>query len=217
VLHNDQTTSTAAWMVFERCVHQFLQKEKTITLFPILGRVLTSGPNSGKHIIYDNYKAMRKAKNQTRVNLPKLEEFVIINKSKMEVKFNTYYHPKQRNFPSINSWVLIQPTFLKDPIFIMFQITINKSNHNVKQEGLDFMDQLNIPTNTVRWLVVLTPKGLTPQIGPVKVEYLKSKHRKRKLGAGDVFPADFLVYHYPIVLAPSSDPYSLWGSLCGMN
>jgi len=217
MLHNDRTTSTAAGMVFEHCVHQFLRKEKTIALFPILGRLLKSGPNSGKNVIYDNYKATIKAKKQTWVNLPKLEEFVVIDESKTEVKLNTYYHPKRRNFPSIDSWVLIWPAFSKVPIFIMFQITINKSNHDVKQEGLDFMDRLNIPANAVRWLVVLTPKGLTPQIGPVEAEYLKSKNRKRKLGAGDVFPEDFLVYHYPIDLALSSGPYSLWGSLCGTN
>jgi len=198
------TTFNAAGMVFEHCVHQFLRKKKTITLFPILGRILTKGENSGDGIIYDNYTTTKNAKGQKQVKLPELEEFIIIDESETGVKYGTYYRPKRRNFPSINSWVLIRRGHLKGPVFIMFQITINATEHDVKQEGLDLMDRLDIPQNASRWLVVLTPRGVNPKIGPVMANYLKKK-----------IPANvslnpkvrFRVFHYPIdIFAASPDP-----------
>jgi len=55
------------------------------------------------------------------------------------------------------------------------------------------MDQLDVPQDAVRWLVVVTPKGLTPQIGPIMADYLK------KTVSGTINPnKHFPVFHYPI-------------------
>ena len=212
LLRGDPTTSTAAGMVFEHRVHQFLQKEKTVTLFPILGHALAQRKNTRKGTIYDNYDATESGKHATQIKLPNLKEHVVIDEAKSCVEYNTYYHPKRKNFPSVDSWVLIKQGFLKPPVFIMFQITINATVHDVKQEGLDLMDKLDIPEGALRWLVVLTPKEARPQIGPVTAEYLKTKEiaqknkdaglsskRKKKTGGAAPNPNMlFPVFHYPV-------------------
>jgi len=71
-LHHNPTTSTAAGMVFKYRAHQFLQKKKTITLFPILSHTSTSG-----NITFDSHKAMKNTKKQKQVNLPNLEDVMI--------------------------------------------------------------------------------------------------------------------------------------------
>jgi len=115
ILRGDPTTSTAAGVVFEHWAHQFLWKQGLITLFPIYGRFYTQGKKSNNAILYDNHQATNKKK----VNMPNLEEYVVINKTQREVKYGTYYHPKHRSFPTVDSWVLIQQGLRKPPIFIV--------------------------------------------------------------------------------------------------
>ena len=192
ILHGDPTTSTAAGMIFELRAHQFLRREKTITLFPILGRIVTNGKYS---IVYDNYEATKNAKDQKQVRMPNLEEYIIVDETDMHVEYDTYYHPKRRNFPSIDSWVLVRPGPGQPPIFIMFQITTNARTRDVKQEGLDIMYRLDIPGNALRWLVVLTPKEVCPNIGSVMTEYLLER-----IPAVDTVDVNVLfpIFHYPI-------------------
>jgi hypothetical protein len=65
------------------------------------------------------------------------------------------------NFPSIDSWVLIQPDPPKSSILHSFQITINVEKHDAEGRDLNLVDKLatNAPM-TPRYLVIITPTGV---------------------------------------------------------
>jgi len=163
--------------------------------------------------VYNGYEATDSGTDGVPINLPDLKEYVVIDEADKRVEYNTYYRPRHKNFPAIDSWVLIRPDPKKPPIFIMFQITITTSTHDVKQEGLDRMDQLQVPKDALRWLVIFTPKEAQPRIGPVMKSYVKKREaeikaaqngssntRKRKREAPTAAPRDTAsgVFHYPI-------------------
>jgi len=189
LLRGNPISATAAGMVFEHRAHPFLRQQTTIDIFPILGRVTTK---HGKNAYYDDYTATNNDTDKTRVDLPPLEEHHFIDKIPTHLKYNTYYRPKRTNFPSVDSWILIQPDPKEPPIFIMFQITINASSHGVNVKGLELIDTLPTPVGTRRCLVVLTPSDVTPEIGPVPVDYLRRKFPQLDLDR------DFPVFHYPV-------------------
>ena len=199
-LCSNPTTSAATGMIFKYRAHQFLQKKKTINLFPILGRLnpsyIPSYPPylyySQAPIIYDDYKATNSRKDKKQVNLPNLEEHIIIDKTEAHIKYNTYYRPEHSNSNSIDSWVLIQQGLWKPPIFIMFQITTDVGKCELTQASLDIIDQLDIPKDALRWLVVFSPKEVHPEIGPKMVDYLK-KSVDIPLNSVHI-----PVFHYPI-------------------
>jgi len=195
ILRGDPTTSTATGMVFEHWAHQFLRKQKTMDLYPILGRLYNRGKKADAAIIYDDYHATKSGDDRKRINIQDLEEYVVIDETETAVEYNTYYHPKRTNFPTVDSWIVVRPHLSKFPIFMMFQITINTSSHDVNQAGLDIMDGLDVPKDALKWLVVVTPKELSPQIGPVETDYLKKKLPARARVNPDVH---FPVFHYPI-------------------
>jgi len=193
LLRGGSSSAAAAGKLFETLVHHHLLKQKTITLFPILGYTYKRGKNAGNGIIYGDYNATKNKADQKQINMPNLEEFLVIDETDKGVKLNTYYRPRRANFPSIDSWVLIRPDTEKPHIFIMFQITVSTDVHDLKQEGLDLMDQLVIPGDALRWLVVVTPMEGSPRIGPVMADYLK---KKKPAGAPFDINADFPVFHY---------------------
>ena len=117
MLKNEQARSTAAGVVFEYRVHQFLQEGRTINLFPILSHFTTQGEN----IIYDNYTARDNKADGKQLTLSKPKSLVFTNETGAALEVNTYYHPRGVNLPAFNSWLLLQPTPEKSPILLTFQ------------------------------------------------------------------------------------------------
>jgi hypothetical protein len=104
-LRSEPTTSTAASMVFEHRVHQFLQEKRVIDLFPILGHISTQG----KNVVYDDYTATGNEACRNRVALPVLKEVIFTDKTGTTLEVNTYYCVRSVKFPAIGSWLLAQP------------------------------------------------------------------------------------------------------------
>jgi len=189
-LHSTWTTPADAGVtVFEHWVHQFLLKSRVIDLFPIIGRLSPTG----KDFIHDDYTATRGNKVGMRVALRDLKEHIIIDEIGTRLEFNTYYRPRNTNFPVIDSWVLIQPNPQEPPIFLAFQIITDVGSHDAKRRGLDKMDELGIPEDAQRYLVVLTPTGARPKI-TVPMDCLKTKLPGATHDHGVTFP----VLHCPV-------------------
>jgi len=188
-LHSTPSTSTGAGMVFEHRAHQFLLEGRNIDLFPIIGHL----SSKGKNFIYDDYTATRDKTDRKQVALYNLKEHIVTDEVGTRLEYNTYYRPRNADFPAIDSWVLIQPNLQEPPIFLAFQITTNVDSHDAKRKGLDKVDKLGIPGGAQRYLVVLTHAGAEPKI-TVPMDYLKTKFPR----ASDNYSVKFPVFHYPI-------------------
>jgi len=188
-LHSTPTTSTGAGMVFEHRAHQFLLEGRTIDLFPIIGHL----SSQRKNFIYDDYTATRNKTDRKEVDLHNLKEHIVTDEVETPLQYNTYYRPRNTNFPAVDSWVLIQPNPQEPPIFLAFQITTNVDSHDAKRKGLDKVDKLGIPDDAHRYLVVLTHTGAEPKI-IVPMKYLVAKFPR----AGDNYSVKFPVFHYSV-------------------
>ena len=186
VLRNYPVTFAAAGDVFEFRVHRFLLHGPLLQLFPILGH----GSNEGKNIAYGDYTATLNQAGREELSLSNLEEHIVTHETHPSPQYDTYYRPPNTNFPAIDAWALVQPDPEEPPIFMTFQITINKTSHDAKRKGLEMVDALDIPDDARRFLVVITPKGITPKI-TVPVDYMEAK-----FGVADA--KHFQVFHCPV-------------------
>jgi len=74
-------------------------------------------------------------------------------------------------FPEINSLFLIKPPNERSPILLMFQMTQDKDRHDVKPKDLLAVEGLDLPLNTRKWLVVVTPFNIEPKIVVPKTDF----------------------------------------------
>jgi len=77
------------------------------------------------------------------------------------------------SFPTFDSLCLIHPPREPSPILFVFWIIQSKREHDVKLCDFCSVDQLNIPLNTCRYYVVVTPEHVWLRI-MVPVEYFKA-------------------------------------------
>ena len=152
--------ATSAGWVFEFRMHQVLQERRTIQLVRMHGHV------AQVNYIYETPTAP----DQTTVHLAVSTEVDIVEATKAQLKRNQYYRPESTTFPAIDSLLLI-PTPNGDPtdVLLMFQITRNRTDHDVNQKGLEWLGRLKLPSNTRKYFVVVTPEGIHPKItAPIK-------------------------------------------------
>ena len=187
MLHSDPTTTAVAGKVFEIQAHRFLRKGITLNLF----RILSHRTSQGKNYIYDDYAATNNQVVSEQYTLPKLEESIVTVETKTTDKFNTYCCHHSSNFPSIDSWVLVERS-PKPPILLAFQITVARGSHDAKKVGLERLDKL-APAGIRKHLIVFTPEKATPQIF-VTTDYLTTA----RLNGEDADTA-FPVSHCPVV------------------
>lgn len=182
-LRDDSQMATAAGMFFEYRVHRLLCEGRTINIYPVLCKSKKRRkPKGEEFFVYNDYSARNTGEPEQLI----LSEFDTKIVSKGEVKNirkNTYYRPTEKNFPSVDSWLLLEPT-PRHPVLLKFQITLNKTEHVILKTGLDIVDKL-APLAKERYLVVVTEEGLCPKI-PVPASCL---------GGGSRPDGYFKVYH----------------------
>jgi len=191
----------AAEWIFKLRMHQLLVEKQTLQLFYIRGR------QAGLNLLYDNYTASMKRQDPTNFELAKSEQYHLIEKICLQK--NRYYLPKSRNFPAIDSLLLVHPPGEPSPILLMFQITRNKKDHYVNKKSLRKINDLKLPPNTRKYYVVVTPEGVCPTI-TVPTEYPQDEEQQetsdneetstdggREMSAGDLFS----VFNYPVRMA----------------
>ena len=161
-LQGSAVTAPAVGGILELRLHQlFTSREYPLRLFPLL----QSKSNSAKFHLYDNYSASYKEEN---LKLPKLtvSEVLPLDKGKIQLQIDHYYRPTADNYPSVDSLLLIRPTNggNPSPILLMFQIARNKEDHDVKEVGLERVEELGLPPDTRKYYVVVTPLDKQPRI-----------------------------------------------------
>ena len=160
-----QTTASAAGWVFEFRMHQLLRDGCTIQLFPI------GSHHVDNNTIYNCYSSLYDGQDTKALMLPTSEEHSLL--PNMTLTMGNYYRPLNSdiNFPEINSLFLIKPPNERSPILLMFQMTQDKDRHDVKPKDLLAVEGLDLPLNTRKWLVVVTPFNIEPKIVVPKTDF----------------------------------------------
>jgi len=154
-------TAISAGRVFEERMHQLLRSEQTLRLFPIL-------PRGGKtNVIFDKYTTSEAKNTPTEFQLTSSEEYHLV--AGAELQENQYCRPESSNFAAVDSVLLIHPPG-ESPILFMFQMTRNKTKHDAKLSGLQKVEGLDLPLDTRKYLVIVTPEDIYPRI-TVPLEY----------------------------------------------
>jgi len=153
---NNSITASAAGWIFEFRMHQLLRDGCTIHLFPI------NGHHANKSTIYDHYSHSYSPGFAKAIQLPTSEEHSLL--PKMTLAMGNYYRPLNVTFPAINSLFLVELPDEPSPILLMFQMMQNKVSHDMKPKGLLAVEELDLPLNTQKWLVVVTPFNIEPKI-----------------------------------------------------
>ena len=102
MIQSNPTTSTVTGMLFKHQVHQFLQEGNAVTLFPIHSHL----PSQGKLYHYNDYTATD-TENGEVLTLLKLEEHIFVEETGFAPKIRAYYCPQRTNFPTIDSFTLM--------------------------------------------------------------------------------------------------------------
>jgi len=177
------TTVSAGWL-FEARMHQLLTGETTIRMFPIHGH------RAKKNFIYSDYTASLTQNNPQSFQWTSSEQYSLPEDDLDELHTGRYYRPDSTSFPTIDSLLLIRPPDRSQPVLLMFQITRNKTVHDVNPIGLRKIDTLNFPSNAARYYVVVTPERIFPKI-TIPMEHFEGQPQ----GSPDRL---FTVYHYPV-------------------
>jgi len=142
-------------MIFGVRIHQLLKKGRHLILTPIRGR-LADGD-----VVYDDYRTTIMPSNR-HVQLGPLAEVPLTDGITLNPGY--YYHPQIPNFPTIDSLILYPPVDGKPPVLVIFQITCTAEERAVKEVGLEKINQLVIPKNAEKFLVIVTPEDVKPKI-----------------------------------------------------
>lgn len=172
----------AAGWIFESWIHQFLTRQKTIRLFPVLGRRM------GRNLTYDDYTASRRQENSMSLQLAGSGQHLLPEGGALEE--GRYYRPESASFPEIDALLLVHPPYYPLPILFMFRIIRNQGEHGVSTDSLRKVDGLEFPSNALRCYVVVTQGDIRPEI-TVPMEYFEDK---KQWLLHDTFP----VFHYPV-------------------
>ena len=177
-------TAAAAGWIFELRIHQLLLRHQTIQLFRIHGR------RAAPDFIYEGYPVPGKGVKPTVLHLPESDEHPLVEGDRLHM--NHYYRLNSSDFPATDSMLLIHPPGEPSPILLMFQMTRNKREHDVDEEGLCKIDDFRLPRRTRRYYVVVSPEGTQPQI---KVPPACFEGRgQRDMSPDELFP----VFHHPV-------------------
>jgi len=150
------TASAAEW-IFGFRMHQLLSQGYSINLFPL------RNPGRGiKNDVYSDYSDSHKERTKKHFRLAKSPEYPLAGGIVPVV--DRYYRLGAKNFATIDSLLLIHPPEHSSPILLMFQITRKRDGHDVKEAGLDMIDTLKLPPNTLTYYVAVTPDGIEPPI-----------------------------------------------------
>ncbi|KAH9983713.1 hypothetical protein BJV74DRAFT_597753 [Russula compacta] len=101
-----------------------------------------------------------------------------INRTFLETRdeFTTgsYYCPSDLNLTAVDSLILIHSPGEPSPVLLMFQMMHTSDQHSVDPSSLIAVNRLQVPRNTRKWYVVVTPLDIEPKIAvPTHCDYLR--------------------------------------------
>ena len=155
---SSSVTAPAAGWIFELRMHQLLRQGYPLKLFPLgLGTA-----ESKKFDIYDDYKASHKRGNAKNHQLAVSQEHHLAKWAQLQV--NHYYRPSAILIPTIDSLLLVHPFGKLSPILLTFQMTRDEEERRMSEDGLRGIEDLEFPSDTRRYHVVVTPRGMEPRM-----------------------------------------------------
>lgn len=155
---SSSVTAPAAGWIFEFRMHQLLRQGYPLKLFPLgLGKA-----ESKKFDIYDDYKASHKRGNTKNLQLAASQEHRLAKWERLQV--NHYYCPSAFLLPTIDSLLLVHPFGKLSSILLTFQMTRDEEEHRVSEDSLRGIEELELPSDTRRYHVVVTPRGMEPRL-----------------------------------------------------
>ena len=175
--------SVAGW-IFEFRMHQLLRSGHIIQLFPILPK-----SDGSVNIHYADYTSSLLEQGSVHLRLPTSAEYPL--RREMELTAGRYYHPPNLNFPTVDSVFFIHSPDEPLPILLIFHMTQTNDEHLVNLNDLIAVDGLQVPPNTRKWYVVVTPFDRGPHI-TVPRKYFPPEMDVKK--ADEMFP----VFHCPV-------------------
>ena len=150
---NSATTGISAGWIFESRVHQLLRSQQTIQLFPV-----TLHSSEADDFIYKGYSR----KTPTDLQLPESDEDTLVKGC--DFYANRYYRLVSADFPEVHSLLLICPPDGSSPLLLIFHITRTAKAHDASEETLRSIDNLDLPKDTRKYYVVVTPEGVEPEV-----------------------------------------------------
>ena len=174
---SNPVTSVAGGWTFELRLHQLLPKKQEIKLFTMTRHAALV------NFLFNNHD---KPSGPTIFKLPASQERELSSEV-VKLKENSYYRPKSKNHPTIDSLLLFRNGRCGPCILLMFQFTLAQS-HDVNLRGLEGLDKLQIPPGTKRYYVVVTPEFSSPTI-VVPKQYVIEKEKRQE---------SFEVLHLPV-------------------
>jgi len=191
----NQSTAAAAGWVFESRVHQLLQRQRNIQLFPVRGSFAT------KNFNYNCYIASQERSDA--MNLCLFDSAEVPLTEGCHVEKECYYRPRSTNFPTIDSLVLVHPHGEPSPLLLTFQITETRDQYGVNPDGL--LKIRDLAPGARKLYVVVTPENIHPTIvvpgsllsgiGEQKVSAIKAVFVDK---VEKVMHEEFPVFHYPV-------------------
>jgi hypothetical protein len=128
-------------------MHELLTKGYLINLVPLLPR--NTRTKERKFDIYNKYADS----DERNFQLAASSEYPLDRGINLELD---YYRPEAKNFPMIDSLLLIRPANGPSPILLMFQMMRSQDGHDVKEAGLKILNGLKVPPGTRMYYVVGT-------------------------------------------------------------
>ena len=121
------------------------------------------GGHTTKITHYDGYSASVGGTPTHVFLLPASDEYCLEEAKKAkELVIGRYYRPRARNFATADSLFLIQPSN-SPPILLVFQFTLNRTEHDVNVDGLNDIKAL-APDGTLVYYVAITLSNLRSTI-----------------------------------------------------
>ena len=130
-------TTTARW-AFEIQVHEFLRRQQTIHLVPL---------------VQDKSKLVA-------LQLAGSEEYRYAKGDKLLA--NHYYKPDPADFPTVDSFLLIRRSRIASPILAIFHILWSAREHHVSRASLRSIDGLPLSKSTSQYHVVVSQEKTSP-------------------------------------------------------
>ena len=174
--------AASAGLIFEFRIHQLLRQGQCIEVFRV-----NANSDALSHV-YSEYQATidRDPEESLSFELPPSGEN-LLHGGITSLVVGRYYRLASSTFDSL---ILLEPDWSNHHVLLIFRITRNKTNLDVKKEGLVQVKKLNLPNRTKMYYVAITPEELHPTI-TIDRDCLDV------IGKGE--PENLLpVYHYPV-------------------
>lgn len=162
-------------------------------------------PDTEGNFIYDDYTTSREGKDQRFLQLTRPEEHLLAEEVEFEV--GHYYRLQAAGTDWVSSLLLVHPPDEPSPVLLTFWIAWNETRYDISEDGLRRNDGLDLPPDTRRCYLVVTPHNVWPEIrvsearfmgrgkeGRLRIFFRCSTSLLGWIGCSDLYAHDWVFY-----------------------